>query len=266
MTLTKAQGAALAQLGAEPVDVVVRAADADQVGPVDARGEQLLLLEIRGHEDVGVESRRGGVCGDGVGEVPGRGAGDRLETELLRLGDRHRDDAVLERVRRVGRIVLDPHLTQSEPVCKPVGADQRGEPGLERVSRVALEGQEVGIAPDATGAGLDLPPRLFGIEVGVVVRDLERAKALLTHEAGIERIALPALLAFQGLDCHWLLYVKNLRLVCCGRRFRKELSSHIFQALARHLLELAPSSNLSPRGLPGFLRASPSTPLDVVRM
>jgi hypothetical protein len=33
-----------------------------------------------------------------------------------------------------------------------------------------------------------------------------------------------------------------------------------------HLLELAPSSNRSPRGLPGLHRASPSTPLDVVLM
>ena len=69
-------GPGLGELGAEPVDVVVVAADADQVGPVDAGREQLLLLEVGGDEDVGVEAGGGGVGGDGVGEVAGRGAGD----------------------------------------------------------------------------------------------------------------------------------------------------------------------------------------------
>ena len=50
--------AGLGELGAEAVDVVVVAVDADQVGAVDAGGEQLLLLEVGGDEDVGVEARR----------------------------------------------------------------------------------------------------------------------------------------------------------------------------------------------------------------
>ena len=45
-------GARFGELGAEPVDVVVVAADADQIGPVDAGREQLLLLEVGGDEDV----------------------------------------------------------------------------------------------------------------------------------------------------------------------------------------------------------------------
>ena len=115
--------ARLGELGAEPVDVVVVAAHADQVGPVDAGREQLLLLEVGGDEDVGVEARRGGVGGDGVGEVAGRGAGDGLEAELLRFGDRDRDDPVLEGVGRVGGVVLDPDLgLDPEPLGQPVGA------------------------------------------------------------------------------------------------------------------------------------------------
>src|SRR5262249_41644108 len=141
--------------------------------------------------------------------VPGGGAGDRLEAELPGLGQRDGDDAVLEGVRGVGGVVLDPDLPQSQPLREPVGPDQRGQPALARVARARLEGQEVGIAPDPPGSGLDLPSRLLRIHAGEVVRDLERAEALLTDEASVERIALPALLAFQRLDCHGLLYVKK---------------------------------------------------------
>src|SRR5262249_4051598 len=126
------------------------------------------------------------------------------------------------------------------------------------------EGQEVRVSPDAPGSRLDLPARLLRIEVGEVVGDLEGPEALLTDEAGIERIALPALLAFQRLDCHQAPLRKSPPPGRGGRRFREDRSSHIFQALNRHLLELAPSSDRDPRGLPGLLRASPSTPLDVV--
>ena len=48
----------LGELGAEPVDVVVGAPHADQLGAVDAGREQLLLLEVGGDEDIGLESRR----------------------------------------------------------------------------------------------------------------------------------------------------------------------------------------------------------------
>ena len=71
------------QLGAEPVDVVVVAAHRDQLRAVDAGREDLLLLEVGGHEHVGLEAGGRGVGGDGVGEVPGRRAGDDLEAELL---------------------------------------------------------------------------------------------------------------------------------------------------------------------------------------
>ena len=129
----------LAELRAEAIDVVVGAADPDHVGPVDPGGEQLLLLEIGRDEDVGIEPGRGGVGGDGVGEIPGGRAGDGLEAELLRLRDRHGDDAVLEGVGRIGRVVLDPELAQAEALGEPVGANQRRQPGLERVAGAAAK-------------------------------------------------------------------------------------------------------------------------------
>ena len=201
MTLTKAQGRVSASCGAEPVDVVVVAADADQVGAVDAGREQLLLLEVGGDEDVGVEAGGGGVGGDGVGEVAGRGAGDGLEAELLRLGDGDGDDPVLEGVGRVGGVVLDPELgVEPEPLGEPVGAQQRRQARLERVAGAPVEGQEVGVAPDPLRAGLDPPLRLGRVERRVVVGDLQRAEAVLADVAGVELVGRPALLALQALD------------------------------------------------------------------
>ncbi len=72
------------------------------------------------------------MSGDRIGEVSGRRAGDRVETELERLGESDGDDAVLEAVRRVGGVVLDPDLADAELLGEPIGADERRQPGLDR--------------------------------------------------------------------------------------------------------------------------------------
>ena len=113
------------QLGAQPVDVVVVAAHLDQVRAVHPGGQDLLLLEVGRDEDVGLHAQRRAVGGDRVGQVAGRRAGQHLEAELAGAGAGDRDDAVLERVRRVGGVVLDPHLAQAEALGQAVGADQR---------------------------------------------------------------------------------------------------------------------------------------------
>ena len=194
-------GPAFGELGAEAVDVVVVAADTDQVGPVDAGGEQLLFLEVGGDEDVGVEAGGGRVGGDRVGEVAGRGAGDGVEAELLRLGDGDGDDPVLEGVGRVGGVVLDPELgVEPEALGEPVGAQQRRQPGLERIARAAGEGQEVGVAPDPLRARLDPPLRLGRVQRRVVVGHLEGAEAVVAEVVRAELEARPALLAPQAIQ------------------------------------------------------------------
>ena len=92
----------------------------------------LRLLEVGRDEDVGRQAGGGGVGGDRVGEVAGGGTGDGLEAELHCTRQRDRDDAVLERVRRVRRLVLDPHLAQAEALREPVGLHQRREAGRQR--------------------------------------------------------------------------------------------------------------------------------------
>jgi hypothetical protein len=100
--------------------------------PVDAGREDLLLLEVGRDEDVGLHAERGAVGGDRVGQVAGRGAREDLVAELAgaRRGDR--DDAVLERVRRVRGVVLDPHLAQAEALGE---AGRRGSAACSRPGR-----------------------------------------------------------------------------------------------------------------------------------
>jgi hypothetical protein len=67
------------QLGAQAVDVVVVAVDRHDVRAVDARGEDLLLLEVGRDEDEGLHPERGRLGGHGVGQVARGGAGQDLE-------------------------------------------------------------------------------------------------------------------------------------------------------------------------------------------
>ncbi len=129
-------------LAAQPVDVVIVALDRDGFRAVDRRADDLSLLQPFGDEDVAVEPRLGGVGGDGVGEIAGRGAGDGVEAELDRLGDRHRDDPVfVGESRVVDRVVLDVELLDAERVAQPVRAHQRRKAGIEAGLRLAVDRQ-----------------------------------------------------------------------------------------------------------------------------
>ena len=256
--------ARLGELGAEPVDVVVVAPDADQVGAVDAGREQLLLLEVGGDEDVGVEAGGGGVRRDRVREVAGRGAGHGLEAELLGLRDRDGDHAVLERVRRVGGVVLDPELAQAEPLGEAVGADQRRQAGLERVAGRARRtaGSRRSARSRASPAWI-----LRRASAGRARRSRSGPRAGRSSSRRRRRRrarSSPRTPCISAIRRHRAPLRKKTSACVCGRR-SEGTSSHIFQAFL-HLLDLAPSSDQRPRGLPGLHRASPSTPLDVVLM
>jgi hypothetical protein len=142
--------------------------------------------------------------GDGVGQIASRGAGDGLEAELARLRQGDRDDAILERVGRVGGVVLDPQLPEPEALGEPVGPDQGRQPRLEWITGTLGEGEEVGVAPDASRARLDLAAGLAWIEIGEVVRDLQRTEAALADKSSLQRVARFALLADQCLQRHRL--------------------------------------------------------------
>ena len=112
------------------------------------------------------------------------------------------DDAVLERVRGVGGVVLHVQLADPEPLGQPVGLDQRRGARGERAGRLARVGQEVLVAPDRARTGLDLPPGGLDVELAVVVRDLQRAEAALADVASLQRVLLVTFLALKRLGGH----------------------------------------------------------------
>ena len=149
--------------------------------------------------------------------LPGGGAGHDPVAELLRLRQRHGHHAVLERVRRVGGVVLHEHLPHAERLGEPRRPLERrqtdGQAGLRR----SRERQEIGVAPDRLRARLDLPLYRRGVEAAVVVGHLERPEALLAHVASVERIGGVTFLALKRLNWHESpFYVENLRRCCDG--------------------------------------------------
>ena len=146
--------ALVGELRAQPVHVVVGAVHGEDGRAVGRRGDDLLALEIRRHEDVGREPQSGGRGRGGPRQVARRRAGERLVAELDRLGGGHRDDPVLERMGRVRRLGLDVEIAvEAELRRQPVGADERRAPHRQSARR-RRDGQEVGVAPERRRPGL----------------------------------------------------------------------------------------------------------------
>ena len=134
----------------------------------------------------GRDAGAGGVRGHRVGQVAGGGAGDLPVAQALGGGGGQADHAVLEGVRRVGRVVLDPQPAgEAELLGQPVGAHQRRQAGVEAhpAGRVVADGQQRDVAPDVLRARLDLLAGHRPHQLGVVV-DLQRAEALGTGVLG----------------------------------------------------------------------------------
>ena len=147
--LTKPQPYLKAILRAQAIDLVVGAADADDLGSVDAGAENLGRFQIARGRRCRLWRPAGGVGGDAVGQVAGGGTADRGEAELAGLGQGHADDAVLEGERReVDGIVLEPELSRRpEPRRQVVGPDERSAADLRADRRFAVDGQQLPVAP-----------------------------------------------------------------------------------------------------------------------
>ena len=142
-------------LEAQPVDVVVGALDRHDRGAVGERMVDLGRLEVGRDEDVGRQADRRGSRRRRAGEVAGRCAGQRLDAELERPGGRDRDGAVLERQRRVARVVLDPQLLETERRGEALGRQQGRGPDGQTARRRRIDREELGVAPDAGRACRD---------------------------------------------------------------------------------------------------------------
>jgi hypothetical protein len=122
----------LRELDAEPVYVVVVTTNSHQLGAVNTGCEDLLLLQVRRHEHVGVQTCSRRVRGDRVREVTGRGAGHHLVVQFPGLRHGHVHDAILERVGRVGGVVLHIDLGKPKPPGKLLRSNERRHPDVQR--------------------------------------------------------------------------------------------------------------------------------------
>ena len=188
-------------LGAQPVDVVVVAADLHEPRPEHERRHDLARLEVVGNEDDGAEPRGGGVGRDGVGEVAGRGAADGVEAELDRARDGHRDHAVLVAEGRVvGAVVLEVELAHAQLAAQALGPHERREARAQAGPRLALDRQQVAVAPERARPRLDPLAGHDPAHRGVVVAHLDGAEALVADHARGDGVRRPAFLAGQATN------------------------------------------------------------------
>ena len=131
-----------------------------------------------------------------LARLPVDGAGEDLGVELAGGAQGAGDDAVLERVGGVGRVVLDPQVVDAELAAEVVGLEQPGEAGLHVGALLDVVGhrQQRLVAPDVGRARGDL---LAG-DGREVVGHLERPEALRTRVVRAERDLVAALAAGQG--------------------------------------------------------------------
>src|ERR1700674_4720427 len=100
----------------------------------------------------------------------------------------------------VDRVVLDIELLQSEFGPQALGMKQRREARVEPDRRLAVDRQQLAIAPEISRARLDNRARDRGLDFRVVVDHFERAEAGLAHVERLDRIFLAALAALQACD------------------------------------------------------------------
>ena len=196
MTLTNAQPSSLAgDLRGEPVHVVVAALDGDQRAAVHRGGDHLRAFQVVRDEHDGRDPGAGPGRGHGVGEVAGGGTGEDPHAQLAGRRQRDRDDAVLEGVGRVSRVVLDPQSAQAQLAAQVVRPDQPGEPGLQIAAGADVGGdrEQVAVAPHVGRPRLDPGAG----HRGEVVADLQRAEALGARVGGAERLGGATLTADQ---------------------------------------------------------------------
>ena len=141
------------ELDGQAAAIVVRATDGVDRRAVDGRGDELLGLEVVRAEDRRLHAFGGGPGSDGVREVARRGARERVEPELLRLGGGDRDHAILERVGRVRGVELQVELPDPERRGEPRRSDQRRAARREPGSAGAATGRSVDVAPERRRPG-----------------------------------------------------------------------------------------------------------------
>ncbi len=172
--------------------------DADDVRAVDEAVEHLALLQVGGDEHVALQPGSGGVGRDGVRQVAGGGAGDDLEAEFLRAGQRDGDDAIFKREGGVIEgVVLDVEFLDAERLGQPVGLHQGGEAGLESHGGFAIDREQFPVAPHIVGARFNDMPGNGMLDLVVVVIGFERAEIEFADVDGFLRVLTATLATLE---------------------------------------------------------------------
>ena len=206
--------------------VLVAALDGDDGG---AKGHQLGHLPLggtAGDEDVGLETRGGGVPRQGGGGVAGGGAGNHLGSRLPCLGHGHGAGPVLEAGGGVHAVILhielsDPQLTrQAIRLIERAPAHPQGGVGGTLLNRQQLPVAPHGVVP---ALGQRLPGKMRP-DIVVVVDDVQDAAAGAVGEAGNRLVNLAAFHALGILDVFHLFLLTCYGWLVLSKRRKRSVS------------------------------------------
>ena len=165
--------------------------------------------------------RRAGLRSDGVGEIAGGGAAYRSEAELLGVGERDGDDAVLEGERReADGVVLDEQVSRTNALAKALRADERREAYRQIRLEAVWNRQQTLVPPDVRGPGFNRFAGELAAGGVEVVGDLKRCEAIGASREGAVAVAFAALIALQLVRNTGILHLLSLSrrgCVCLGR-------------------------------------------------
>ena len=102
----------------------------------------------------------------------------------------------------VDRVVFHVELANAEPGGQTVRLDERGESGMQARARLAVDRQELPVAPEVLGPLLDHLARHRAGNRRVVERDFERSETLRADPEGAGRVLGLAQVATEA-EVHW---------------------------------------------------------------
>ncbi len=130
---------------------------------------------------------------NGVGQIAGGRAADRIESEGLRVGQRHGDHTIFEAERgHADGIVLDVEIARADVGSQTRRLHQRRKPG-RRLRHVAVgDRQQRAIAPHVQRSLGDSFAGKAGAGVLEVKGHLERRKTLIANGKRLKTVGLAA--------------------------------------------------------------------------
>src|SRR5689334_1340127 len=102
----------------------------------------------------------------------------------------------------VDRVVFDVELPHAEARGQPIGLDERREARMQTGLRLAVDRQELAVAPEVLGPAFDERPRHLALHQRIVKRDLERPEARAADPQWARGIFLVAEMATKLKRAH----------------------------------------------------------------